>query len=161
MKVHYLFSIIVLIFWFSADAQENVIPVGGDISGGGGQISYTVGQVFYHTLADNSGTVSQGVQHPHEMIIVGVSAGFLSNLSISAYPNPTTDNVILKIETDPVHGCSFIHYQIFDMNGKLITGNNISDPETLIRLDGLLPASYILRIMKSSIHISTFKIILY
>lgn len=47
-------------------AQTSILASGGDNSGSGGSVSYSVGQVFYTTNTGTSGSVEQGVQHPFE-----------------------------------------------------------------------------------------------
>lgn len=47
---------------FSANAQQNTVAAGGDMSGAGGTMSYSVGQVDYITLMSTSGSMAQGVQ---------------------------------------------------------------------------------------------------
>jgi hypothetical protein len=45
-------------------SQETLSASGGDATGSGGTVSYTVGQVFYTSLTGSTGTVSEGVQQP-------------------------------------------------------------------------------------------------
>ena len=80
-------------------AQKAIVISGGNASGSGGTSSYTVGQVFYHTLAGTNGSVSQGVQQPFEIsVVTGIEEAMAIQLMISAYPNPTVDFLILKVE---------------------------------------------------------------
>ena len=52
-------------------AQEAVLASGGDTSGSGGSISYSVGQVVYTTNTGTSGySVAEGVQQPYEISVV-------------------------------------------------------------------------------------------
>ncbi len=147
-------------FCISGKSQEVVTAVGGELIGSGGFVSNTIGQIFFHTLTDNSGTVSQGVQHPHELVIVQINTGDRGNICVLAYPNPATDRIILRIESEDINSFKTVHYQLFDSGGMLIKSNPISDSETQIRLEGLLSSAYFLKIIEGTQVIRTFKIIL-
>lgn len=68
-------------------AQEKIIATGGDASGSGGSVSYSVGQVTYQTHIGTNGSVSEGVQQPYEIsIITGIDEAEGINLTVLAYP---------------------------------------------------------------------------
>jgi len=48
-------------------AQESVNAAGGNASGSGGTVSYTVGQVVYTTKTGTNGSVAEGVQQAYEI----------------------------------------------------------------------------------------------
>ena len=75
-------------------AQESPTASGGDATGSGGTVDYSVGQVAYITNVNASGTVSQGVQQAYEIFTVGIQEAEL-NISLSVFPNPTADNLTL------------------------------------------------------------------
>ena len=61
--------------------------------------------------------MAQGVQQPFEIsIVTGIEEAKGINLSVSAYPNPTTDYLTLSIDEFEISNLS---YQLYDMNGKL------------------------------------------
>ncbi len=49
---------------FLASAQQGNVTAGGDIGGSGGTMSYSVGQVGYHTYTSVEGSISFGLQQP-------------------------------------------------------------------------------------------------
>ncbi|MGC8754863.1 MAG: hypothetical protein ACP5QJ_07625, partial [Thermosulfidibacteraceae bacterium] len=51
-------------------AQESVNATGGNASGNGGTVAYSVGQVVYTTNTGTNGSVAQGVQQPFEISVV-------------------------------------------------------------------------------------------
>jgi len=54
-------------------AQESVTASGGNASGAGGTVSYSVGQVVYKTNTGSNGSEAQGVQQPYEIsVIIGI-----------------------------------------------------------------------------------------
>jgi hypothetical protein len=141
-------------------AQEAIPASGGDASGSGGSVSYTVGQLVYTTNFGASGSVAQGVQQPYEIsIVVGIEAACGINLSVLAYPNPTTDLLLLKVDASTTLSIQSLSYQLFDMNGKLVHSKKIESSETSIAMSNLVPAIYFLKVLQSKKEIKTFKII--
>ena len=55
-------------YGIATQAQEAVSAAGGNASGSGGTASYTIGQVAYTTNSSASGTITQGVQQPYEIL---------------------------------------------------------------------------------------------
>ncbi|HNY52249.1 MAG TPA: hypothetical protein PKJ27_02320, partial [Bacteroidales bacterium] len=80
-------------------AQENVNATGGNASGSGGSASYSVGQVVYTSNTETDGSVTQGVQQPYEIwVATAIEEAQAINLLVTAYPNPTTDYLTLRID---------------------------------------------------------------
>ncbi|MCP4550548.1 MAG: T9SS type A sorting domain-containing protein, partial [Bacteroidetes bacterium] len=73
-----------------------------------------------------------------------------------AYPNPTKDFVILKINNNDL---SNFNYLLYDVNGRLIRSNKITSNETLIPFSFLAPATYFLKITDNQIEVKSFQII--
>jgi hypothetical protein len=86
-------------FWTIAVQAQNTIPAtGGNATGSGGSVSYSIGQITYNTFSGTNGSVAQGVQQPFEIsVVTGIHKAFDIDLIFSAYPNPATDFVTLKI----------------------------------------------------------------
>lgn len=138
-------------------AQETIPATGGDASGSGGTVSYSIGQMFYITNAGTTGSVAHGVQQPYEIsVISGIYETKGINIECTAYPNPTNDFLTLKIDDFENEN---LFYQLFDIKGNLIEMKKIKDNETNIKVEMLVPASYFLKILKKNKEIKTFKII--
>jgi len=138
-------------------AQESVNSTGVNASGSGGSVSYSVGQVVYTTNTGTSGFVALGVQQPYEIsVVTGLEEAKGINLSVSAYPNPTTDFLQLKVESEKLKDLS---YQLYDMNGKLLQTKALTDKETQINLSNYVPATYFVKVIAESKSIKEFKII--
>ena len=138
-------------------AQETLPASGGNASGSGGSVSYTVGQVFYSSNSATNGTVTQGVQQPFEISeITGLEEVQEINLTVSAYPNPTTDYLTLSIDEFDISNLS---YQLYDMQGKLLQLEKISENQTSIVMNNLVPATYFVKVMRGNTEVKTFKII--
>ena len=139
------------------NAQESINATGSNASGAGGSVTYSVGQVVYTTSTGTNGSIVHGVQQPFEISVV---SGFEEvkgiNLSISAYPNPTTDYLTLRInEFDP----SNLSCQLYDMQGKLLQSEKITGNQTRIVMSDFVPAIYFVKVMKGDKEVKTFKII--
>jgi hypothetical protein len=138
-------------------AQESVNVTGGNASGSGGSASYSVGQVVYTTNTGTTGSVAQGVQQPYEIsVVTAIEEAKGINLSITAYPNPTTDYLTLRIDEFEISNLSF---QLYDMNGKLLQNEKITGNQTSIVMSNLVPATYFVIVTNGSQTIKEFKII--
>jgi len=138
-------------------AQANLSTIGGEVSGSGGSVSYSIGQVVYTTITGTNGSVAQGVQQPYEIsVLTGLEEAIGINLSLLAYPNPTTDYLTLEVKEFEL---SNLHFQLYDMNGKLLQSEIISANQTNIVVSNLAPASYFLKVIQGNKEVKTFKII--
>ncbi len=50
---------------YSISAQEVISASGGNATGSGGSVSYSVGQLFFMTHTGADGSVAEGVQQPY------------------------------------------------------------------------------------------------
>jgi hypothetical protein len=150
----------VLLFGFGLtglQAQESVNATGGNASGSGGTVTYSIGQVVYTTNTGTNGSVAQGVQQPFEIsVVTGLEEAKGINLSVSAFPNPATDFLTLEVEN---YELSALTFQLYDMNGKLLQNEKITGNQTNIVMSNLVPATYFVKVTESNKEIKTFKII--
>lgn len=139
-----------------AQAQESVNASGGDATGSGGTVAYSVGQVVYTTNTGSTGTVAQGVQHAYEIYSVGINETEL-NISLSAFPNPTTENLTLQISD---FNNEKLAYQLFDTQGKLLSNGQLTAEQTQINTSRLPPAAYFINVVnQENKKVQSFKII--
>lgn len=138
-------------------AQESVNATGGNASGSGGSTSYSVGQVAYQTHTGTNGSVAEGVQQAYEIsVVTGIEEAKGISLSVSAYPNPTTDYLILVVKDFEL---SDLHFQLYDMNGKLLQNGKITGDQTSIVMSNHLPAHFFVKLIQGNKEIKTFKVI--
>lgn len=138
-------------------AQEANPATGGNASGSGGSVSYSVGQVMYTTSSETTGSVAHGVQQPYEIsVVTAIDIAKGITLSLSVYPNPAADFVTLKVENYKTQNLSC---QLFDVYGKLIKSKKLEGIETGIDMNNLIPATYFLKVLENSKEFKTFKII--
>lgn len=152
-----LFAFCMSCFGMAIQAQNTTPASGGNATGIGGSISYTIGQVIYNIYSETTGSVAQGVQQPYEIsVITGLEESFVIILNCSTYPNPTTDNVTLKVENYKTENLT---YQLYDINGILLENKKIESIETNISMGKLIPSIYFLKVAVNNKDAKTFKII--
>ena len=141
-------------------AQESVNATGGNASGSGGTVAYSVGQVVYTTNIGTNGSVAQGVQQPYEIsVVTGLEEAKGINLTVSAYPNPTTDYLTLEVDASTTLSIQSMAYQLYDMQGKLLQNEKITSNQASIVMSNLVPATYFVKVTESNKEVKTFKII--
>ncbi|MEN8157252.1 MAG: T9SS type A sorting domain-containing protein [Bacteroidota bacterium] len=160
MKHYSLVLSVILLFALGQtvlQAQEAVNAAGGDGSGTGGSISYSVGGVACATSTGTTGSVAQGVQQPYEISVVSdIEPTMDVGLSYTAYPNPAGEYLTLTIEGElPTK----LTLSLFDINGRALERKRIRSRETTISMTALLPAIYFLKVTDHSREVKTFKII--
>ncbi|MDD4385778.1 MAG: T9SS type A sorting domain-containing protein [Bacteroidales bacterium] len=154
-----------LTFAFSlstVQAQESLNATGGNASGSGGSASYSVGQMVYTTHIGTNGSVAEGVQQPYEIsIVTGLEEAREINLSLTAYPNPTTEYLTLSIDdyVQTRYTLFQLSYQLYDMQGELLQSESITGNQTSIFMGNLVPATYFVKVIQGNKEVKTFKII--
>ncbi len=136
-------------------AQQASTATGGDASGSGGSVTYSVGQIVYTTNTGSSGSVAQGVQQPYE---ISITTGLLETdikINLSAYPNPTTNYLMLEV----VNYDKGLSYQLYDISGKLLESKQVTGNVTNIAMEQLATATYFLKVLNNNNEVKTFKII--
>lgn len=140
----------------SVQAQQSNHAAGGNGQGSGGTIAYSVGQVVYTSIQGSNGSLAQGVQQPYEIsTVLGLEESQI-NLSINAYPNPTSSFLTLTVGDFELLNLNF---QMFDIKGQLIKCEKVTNSTTTIFMEDLPSATYIFKIINNNKEVKTFKII--
>jgi hypothetical protein len=141
----------------SLHAQESIPTSGGDVSGNGGSVSFSVGQLVYITNTGTDGSAAQGVQQPFEISVISeFEEAKRISVQCSVYPNPTKDYLTLKIENVVL---TTLIFSLYDSNGKLLESKKIEDEETNLVLGNLIPGDYFLKVTDDNKEVKSFKII--
>ncbi len=151
--------ILVLVFGFSIQsisAQIATLASGGDATGTGGKVCYSIGQVAYTTSNGSGGKVTQGVQQPFEIVTLGTDNSPEIILSMSVYPNPTKSLVSLTVGNLER---ADLQYYLTDSTGKQLQSRKIIDFETQIQIENYPNAVYFLNVFDNNKQLKTFKII--
>lgn len=137
------------------NAQSAVLATGTDASGGGGSVSYSIGQTAY-LYKGSSAQIIEGVQQAYEITTLSVDENTVQQEGILLYPNPFRDYLYIDFTSENYKNAE---YQLFDAQGKLIRKDVILQIKSELNLSSLPSAMYIIRINQSGKHLKTFKII--
>jgi len=72
-------------------------------------------------------------------------------LEWSTYPNPTSYLLTLSLRNSEYFGLRIdnLSYQLYDLSGKLLQEKKLENNETSINMEGLVPATYILKVIQN------------
>lgn len=136
--------------------QQNTVSAGGEASGSGGTVSYSIGQIDYQTFTGSSGTISQGVQQPFEIYSVGIAENAME-IEASLFPNPAVTSVTLSFESWESYPGTI--YRLTDEKGSVIRSESIASNETSIDISNLPDACYYLQVLVSEQMVKNFKLV--
>lgn len=136
--------------------QRDVVGAGGEASGSGGTVSFSVGQVAYQTQTGSNGALTQGVQQPFEIYVLSTPET-VASFSAMLYPNPAATSVILSANLAAVEGP--LDYELTDITGKTIKQGRLTETETIINVEGYAEACYFINVLEGNKRIKTFKLI--
>ena len=155
------FIFVILLDFFlctgSVQAQEVVTGCGDFYSNASNSVSFTLGEPVSETYKGTNNILTQGLNQP--LLTVGAiheSPGM--NYTISAFPNPASQFIKIKIEKGKVKGMN-LAYQLMDMNGKILQQKKLEVIETEISVKNLPPAAYFLKVVINDNEIKTFTLI--
>jgi hypothetical protein len=134
-------------------AQKGTVSTGGTATGAGGSVTYTIGETNYIT-ATGAGQVTQGLQQPYEIFTIIATANEL-NVNLSLYPNPTTENVVIRVEGSSVEN---LRYELYDIDGRLLATSKMESNETSILMRDLASATYFVKVINEKNETKNFKI---
>ena len=133
----------------TAVAQNAVVPTGGTASGNGGSVTYTVGQIAVQTNSDGTASISEGVQQPYEISVVGVDEYPGITLNAVLYPNPTQGNLQLVMS----------HEQLQMVNGKFLFTKQIDSETTQLDLSPYATGTYFINVCSGKNVMKSFKVV--
>ena len=139
-------------------AQETVTAAGGEATGTGGSVSYTIGQPFYKTYnGTNGNSVAEGVQQPYEISVITETPEAADiNLSVSAYPNPANKYIVVETKN---FGTTDLNISVYDVSGKILQTAKVSGDKTRIEMTNRTSGTYFIRISNNGKEIKVFKVI--
>jgi len=155
-KYKTMFFSILLFGNIHGNAQNAITSSGGNVSGSGGFVSYSLGQVFYAKIKGATGSFAQGVQSGLIISAVGLNEESALNISLSAFPNPTEGMLILQADNLENQR---LKYRLSDEQGKLIESNILTACQTQISMNGIPSGTYIINVIQKNHVLKTFKII--
>ena len=139
-------------------AQNSQISSGSNAYGSGGSSSYSIGQIVYSFNSNQINTTSEGNQQPFEIIVLSNEINEDINLNFFATPNPT--NNFLNLTFDKDTDLKDMNYELFDINGKIITEKTkIDSYRQSIDFSCFSKGLYLIKISKNLKFVKTFKVI--
>lgn len=139
-------------------SQENIISTGKLVSSQLGSVNYSIGQVFTKTNTSGGITIYEGVQNMFDNSILSSLDVELVTLEMLVYPNPSSDFVVLSLETKDFNSLSF---SIYDVQGKLLIANSVLMNKTNIDISNLSVGAYFLKVNYGGLTIKSFQLIKY
>ena len=150
-----LITISCLFFGIVSYGQTSVNTAGGEVKNASGSVSYSIGQVVYTSVSNSNGSVSQGVQQAYQISTLNVEENAF-NFSLSVYPNPTQDNLNLRVGN---YRQEQMVYRLLDSGGKLLSESKVQSQETVIEMQQLPNATYFVEVYHEYKKVQSFKII--
>ena len=95
------------------------------------------------------------MEQAYEIYSVGIKETAL-NISLSVFPNPTSDFLTLKVED---YNNETLFFYLLDEQGKLILIEQIKNQNTQLSMSTLARGSYFINIVQTNKKIQTFKVI--
>ena len=147
----------ILTFAFSAmlSAQSSLVGTGGEATGNGGSVSYSVGQIAVQSNSDGTASISEGVQQPYEISTVGVDDYPNITLNAVLFPNPTQGRLKLEISNLQFEG----EVKVFDVDGKYLLSNKIEGETTEFYISAYAPGTYYINVYSGKQTLKTFKVV--
>ncbi len=133
-----------------------VVSSGGEFfEGSNASLSWTVGETITETSGNLNISLTQGFQQG-SYTIVNIYEKPESKISISIFPNPTTDFINININNSD----ETFEVWLIDINGKTIFSDNSITKSSKIDLSSYLASNYILKVKsKDGSLLKSYKII--
>lgn len=133
----------------SLSAQQGVVASGGDHSSSNGSVAYSVGQIAFATIDDETGNLNPGLQQPFQFTIVGINDIGTDHL-LNLYPNPANQFLFLQLSTREgiIHAQDFIA-KVYDAKGNLLITQQLDNPVNSILISDLPSGQYFVQIWQS------------
>lgn len=141
----------------NVNAQNATTGSGGNGSGIGGSVSYSVGQTSQGVHSSTSGTSAEGVQQPYEITLTnGIVRADVNTMEMTIGPNPSTDEVRLIIK-DLKPGELFV--EVNDAKGNNVIFGKLMSNETVFQFAKFSAGNYTMNVNRKGKVLKTFKII--
>jgi hypothetical protein len=141
----------------TVQGQGTIPATGGNASGTGGSVTYTVGQIADSVITGTTGFIIQGVQQPYEIsTVTAIEDTDDITLGYSVYPNPTEGIIRLVIKS---FNDGDFRFQLYNLNGTVLQEKEVTDEETEISMESHTSAVYFLRVIRDDNEVKVFKIV--
>jgi hypothetical protein len=156
MKINNLAFLLFVLVTTVSLAQNNTVVSGGQATGAGGSVSYSLGQIDYLNKANSTGYINEGNQQPYEIFLSTAINESVLYSEITVFPSPTTDNLFLNVAMSDIKNMS---YSINNVDGKLIFSQELYEMKTSVNMNNLSNGVYFIKVLDKNKIVRTFKII--
>jgi hypothetical protein len=110
-------------------------------------MTFSAGQVFIQNITvPGVARISEGVQHPLEVLTIGMDDESQTLKGVLLYPNPTTGVLNLQIKGFSPNLFSF---NVFNNLGQCIQEGDVQNEISLLSLESLAAGSYRVQVMST------------
>jgi hypothetical protein len=151
-----LLTTIILFAAILAPGQQVIAPTGSAGGASGIQVHWTLAEPVTKTISNTENTLTQGF-HQTRLVITAIDDLIIENVNVSAFPNPATAILNIKIEQAGNHVYS---YRIESLDGRCVVQNPAFSGNGQINVENLTTGVYILSVLPDNrAWIKTFKIV--
>ncbi len=136
-------------------SQSVVASSGGNGTGEGISIQWTIGETFTETLQGDALILTQGF-HQTDLIVTSIDEISGVEVEILAFPNPATEHVTIGVHDDSYTGMT---YRLADFLGNILAVGALDGFETQVSFSKLQSGVYFLVVSSSEQHLKTFRIV--
>ena len=140
---------LVLFCWIPSGvhAQSAVHTSWGTGTGSGGNMTFSVGQIFIQNITvPGVAQITEGVQHPLEVLTIGMDDESQTLEAILLYPNPTAGVLNLQIKG---FYSNLFSFKVFNNLGQCIQEGDVQNENSLLSLESLAAGSYRVQVMST------------
>jgi hypothetical protein len=144
---------IILLSGLKLMSQSSPVSSGGEGSGPGGTVSFSIGQLVVESTIDSQGSISPGVQQTYESSSVYVNDELFNN-NLQVYPNPATHLIQLEFAS-PFEG----QLIILDIQGNTVATQEINSKSVQIDASNWSAGTYMLQVQKDKQSVSVHRVV--
>lgn len=156
-NVLFCFTLFTVLLISTKSSAQNVILSGGNtVEGANYTLSYSIGELSIATYKKTTVTLTQG-QQQGSLIITSLNEIENSVIQAKAYPNPTSNFVMLSIEGN---NTGDLEYALTNVSGSLLLSEKNISQQQKISMSQYKSGIYFLTVLnRRNNNIHTFKII--
>lgn len=155
----YFFYLPLIILFFTttaSEAQNAVLSGGKTVSNANYSLSYSIGELSVATYKNTDMALTQGQQQGN-LIVTSLNGLEDSGIEAKAYPNPTSNFIMLSVEGNSVDDLEF---SLTNINGRLLLAKKNISQQQRISMSEYVSGIYFLTVSnRKNNYIHTFKII--
>ncbi len=146
--------VVLLLAALHTRAQHAAATSGGDATGTGGTVNWTLGQPAYEPTTAPGGSVYCGVQQPYEWLVTATPGH--SAPTVALWPNPAAEGITLQW-TSATQGPA--RYTVHAADGALVGEGRFEGSTAHLALGHLSAGTYTVQVFQSEERTTTLTVI--